>query len=101
MILFQKLLKPLQEHVTLLFGDAIDELAMLANRVETPPTSDRISTNNRMDGTKVATDVLGCTTRLFVQAEIASLRSFNEVRPAKCASQTFEELLNWRRDAVI
>ena len=118
-VVFQKLLEPRQEHIAFLLRYAVDELAVLADGVQTLPAGDGIGSNDRVFGIsalcvlgvtsglkltdrfELTTSVLSCPTRLLVKLEATSLSCSDEVRSPKGAGETFEEFLHWRRDAVV
>ena len=88
MIILEKFLKPLQSHTALLFGQAVDELAVLADWVETLPAGDRICPDDRMGSLEIATDILSGTARLLVQLEVSPFSSGDKVWTAKGAGET-------------
>ena len=101
MVIFEQLLKPLQEHGALLLGHTVDELSVLANRIQAFPARDWICTDDWMDGSELSADVFSSSTWLFVELEITALRRFNEVWAPKGACESFQKLLNGRRDAIV
>lgn len=101
MIVFQQLFEPLEQVVTLLFGEIVDELHVLAYWIETLPACDWVRPDDWMDGSEVASDVLGCSTWLLIELEATALGCFDEVWTAEGAGETFEESLVVRAQAVV
>lgn len=101
MVLFQQLLEPVQQHITLLIGQAVDELRVLPDRVETLPACDRVRADNRVHRAKLPASVLSGAARLLIDLKTTSIGGCDEVRPAESAREAFEEFLVGRRDAVV
>lgn len=89
MIVLQKFLEPVKEHVAFLFGHIVDELTVLANGVKTAPACDGMCSNYGMYCFQLTADVLFGSTRFLVETEATSGGRLDKVRTSKCARQTF------------
>lgn len=89
MIVLKQLLEPTQEHLTLLFGDPVYKLAVLAHGVQRPPASDGVGADDWVDGSKFAAGILDSAARFLVKFEASPTGSFDEVRAAESTCQAF------------
>jgi hypothetical protein len=101
MVIDQQPAKPLQQRLALQLRDPIDMTNVSADGEDALPPRNRIRTNDGMHGCEVAANVLRRATRLIVDCETATLSGFDESRLAESGSQALEELLIWRRDAIV
>lgn len=93
--------EPLQQVVTLFFGQSINLADVVTDGEDTLPAGHGVGADDRVDGRQVVADVVGAASRFGVQLKLVVLGALVEGGLRICCVKGLEELLIWPGDAVV
>ena len=85
--------EPIKKMPALVISQPINLFGVMSNCKDALPSSNRIGSNNRMDGSKLISGILRRAPRAGVELDLVVFGALVENGLRKCSSQSFQELL--------